>query len=263
MYFKNSEVINTIILGSILFLVLVFIIIWAAVKFYNSKKERRQLEISFEQELLKSKLEIQEQTLKLISQEIHDNIGQVLSLVKLNIAKIDPFDHVSVGAKIDDARSLLTKAIQDLRDLSKRLNADFAKDIGLRQAVEYELSLLERTGSFKTSCVIQGAPITIDPQKELIIFRIFQELINNIIKHANADMIDVKLTYESTMFRLVVVDNGNGFDLVKMNLAKSDGLGLRNINNRAALIGGSFSLQSSPGDGTTSVVTLALEFRKV
>ena len=259
MYFKNSEVVNTIILGSILFLVLVFIIIWAAIQFYNSKKEKKQLQISFEQELLKSKLEMQEQTLKLISQEIHDNIGQVLSLVKLNIAKIDPSNQASIQEKLSDARSLLGKAIQDLRDLSKRLNTDFAKDVGLRQAVQYELTLLERTGSFKTSCIIHGTPLTIDPEKELILFRIFQELINNIIKHANADIIEVKLIYNPTFFQLEVNDNGSGFDISRINIPNQfEGIGLRNINNRAALIGAKFSMQSSPGQGTSSVIWLAL-----
>jgi signal transduction histidine kinase len=96
----------------------------------------------FQQTLLQSQLEIQEQTLKNISQEIHDNIGQALTLVKLNLNTMDFDLNEQSNQKIITSKELISKAINDLRDLSRSLNTDIIADLGLQNAIEQELILV-------------------------------------------------------------------------------------------------------------------------
>jgi signal transduction histidine kinase len=221
-------------------------------RYYRHLREKEHLQAQFSQELLHTQLEIQEQTLKNIAQEIHDNIGQVLSLAKLNLNRMDINKQQDLEEKIKDSKNLVSKAIQDLRDLSKTLNTDNIAAIGLIKAIEYELGMIRKTGSHKTSLLIGGQVTRLDAHKELILFRIVQEVLNNILKHAGAKEITIQADYKSESFQLVIKDDGNGFDLAPLNNPDNNdtGLGIRNMHNRARMIGADFSIQSALGSGT-------------
>lgn len=172
------------------FIFLIFLILVMAKLFTLKNKKARclvekQKEASeYEQTILQTQLEIQEQTLKNISQEIHENIGQVLSLVKLNINTMDCEQPEILQEKIDDSKVMITKAIRDLRALSRSLDADYVIKNGLMNSIEYELELIKKTGSFETRFMVEGDARRIDTDKALILFRIVQEILQNIIKHA-------------------------------------------------------------------------------
>jgi two-component system NarL family sensor kinase len=225
----------------------------------KNKSERIKMKSQFQQELLQAQLEIQEQTLRTISQEIHDNIGQVLSLAKLNLNTMEIDKKEELQEKIVDSKKLVSKAIQDLRDLSKSMNTDNIEAIGLVKAIEYELEMIRKTG-FKTEVNIDGNIIRLEPQKELILFRIIQEVLNNIIKHAEANSVTAMIQYASDQIRISLKDNGKGFDLTPLteNAPSSFGLGIRNMNNRARLINADFTISSSAGEGTEVVITVPL-----
>lgn len=222
--------------------------------FYKSKsKEKMRLH---QQELLNARLEIQEQTYRNISQELHDNIGQALSLVKININIVDINDREAAIEKLAESKNLLTKAIQDIRDISKTLNTDFINEIGLANAVDQQLQLLKRTGLYSTQLVVKGDIHNYEPQRELLIFRIVQELLNNIVKHAQADKILVSMNYEAEKLVINVWDNGKGFDIQTQQLYPNKGLGLRNIHNRLKLIKGTIFFESEPKKGTTATIEI-------
>lgn len=229
---------------------------------YNKRKKKIQLEKeimkkNFDQELLRTQLEIQEQTLKTISEEIHDNIGQALSLAKLKLNTLHYDEPELLKEKITDTKELVSKAIRDLRDLSRSLNTDNISAMGIGKALEQELELLHRSG-FQTSIAIHGNVRKQDPQRELILFRIVQEALNNIIKHAEASRILVSLQYTETALQLEVTDNGIGTDpaLLEPGTTGGKSLGLRNMHNRARMIGGTCTLSSRPGTGTTVTLTM-------
>lgn len=257
----EEEVIWITIVGTFIALFLsvtlfVFFISYQKRKF-RYFKEKQQLRTDFDQELLRAQLEIQEQTFQNISQEIHDNIGQMLSLAKLNLNTTDIGQPKLAEEKIQRSRDLVSKAISDLRDLSKSLNPEIIMRIGLTEALERELLIAAKTGQFEVNLTQNGDLFRFDPQKELIIFRIFQEILNNIIKHAKAKTVDVKLEFESPLFRLIVTDDGEGFDTEK--LEREDyrgGLGVRSMKNRAILIGAVLTISSALKKGTSIVVTL-------
>lgn len=244
-----------IIASSIVFLLLAgFILVF--ILFHRSRQrknfeEKDKMKAQFNQTLLQTQLEIQEQTLKTVSQEIHDNIGQVLSLAKLNLNTMDITKQNELLEKIDDSRNLVSKAIHDLRHLSKSLNTDSIGAMGLVKAIESELEMLSRTG-FATQIEIEGRITRMEPQKELILFRIVQETLNNIIKHSEAKRINVIAAFMNNQLQLLVRDDGKGMELDKEEGGPPDspGLGIRNMYNRAKLIGGEFHISSLPGKGT-------------
>jgi two-component system, NarL family, sensor kinase len=226
----------------------------------QKQDEKLNLQNEFQQTLLRTQLEIQEQTLKNISWEIHDNIGQILSLAKLNLGIVDMNDSVTAHEKIDDSKNLISKAIQDLRDVAKSLNTDHIITLGLAKSTEHELEIIKKTGWFETIFETNGEIYKLEPQKELILFRIVQESFNNIIKHAKADIIVVKINYEPDCFSLKIHDNGRGFDVndVNTNNADSPGLGIKNMWDRAQIIGAQLTITSSAGEGTTVDIKLPI-----
>jgi len=227
--------------------------------------EKEQLKVTYEKQILESKLEIQEQTLKNISQEIHDNIGQVLSLAKLHINTMDTNDPASLQEKISGSKTLITKAIRDLRDLSKSLNTDYVNELGLVRAIEHELDLIKKTGSYGITFSVEHPCYRLEEQQELIFFRIFQEAVHNIIRHAKARFIKVHLLFDPAVFTLSITDDGTGFDDSKLatNNYYSSGLGIRNMYNRANIIKADYRLQSAAGKGTTINVSLAIQTPKL
>lgn len=218
--------------------------------------EKTELQEHFREELLRTQLEIQEQTFKTISQEIHDNIGQMLSLAKLNLATIDLRKEEKAVVKIEDAKDLVGKAIQDLRDLSKTLNTESIAATGLLKAIEAELHLLQKTGTLQTTFDISGTPVRLDAQKELILFRIVQEALHNIIKHAQAANVRVNAVFEHGRFKLLIADDGCGFEESAESIAAGSGLG--NMQSRSALIGAGWQLESKKGQGTSVRITLPI-----
>lgn len=211
-------------------------------------QEKQLMKTQFEQELLQTQLEIQEQTLKTISEEIHDNVGQVLSLAKLNLNTFE----ISPEKKLQDTKQLISKAINDLRNLSRSMHGDRIAELGLQQSLADELQILENSGEFKTGMKITGSQYKLSLQKEMVLFRIVQEALNNAIKHAKAKNISLLLDYTPGLFTLTVSDDGNGFDsgLVK------NGIGLKSMHNRAGLIGGNCNVLSSPGNGASITIKL-------
>lgn len=242
-----------LVAGGIIVLVLVY-----QKRQIASIQEKEQLKADFEKQILESKLEIQEQTFKYISQEIHDNIGQMLSLAKLTIHTMNPDEPARLPAKIGSAKNLVSKAIDDLRCLSQNLNTDYIIDLGLKASVENELKILQNASQYQINVCTEGDAYRLAQQHELILFRIFQEALQNILKHAQASTITVLLSYTPRQFTLKIADNGRGFDAAA-GLTGSSGIGLRNIRHRARLISGLFDVESEPGQGTTVIIQLPIQ----
>lgn len=214
------------------------------------KKENEK----FGKVLMNTQLEIQEQTFQYISQEIHDNIGQVLTLAKINLSTIDVNLKENINEKINDTKELLRKAIQDLRDLSKSLSTETIGKIGIIQTIELELNILKKTGIIDTVLKLEGEQIEINPKIEIILFRIVQEILQNIMKHAKASCIQVTANYKKKNLHLSIIDDGAGFDHTKLR----SGSGVANIQSRCKLIGAFLNIQSDLGKGTQINISLPI-----
>lgn len=237
-------------------LILVILVVFALLFFLTYIKKKRLLErekegmkAQFAQELLKSQIEIQEQTLRNISHEIHDNIGQILSLVALNLNLLKSPDL----EKLNATTSLVEKAINDLRTLSKILNPERILKVGLKEALELELQHLEKSGKFMVNMYVDANFREPNAEKTIILYRMSQEVLNNIIKHSEANHIQIKLIDAGDLCKIVISDNGKGFDAA---LDYSDGIGLQNLHRRASMINTEVDINSSPGKGTRITFTL-------
>lgn len=238
---------------SILTFIVLVVGFFVFIKKYQSRRllhmqEKQALQARFQQELLQTQLEIQEQTFNQISQEIHDNIGQVLSLVRLNVNRLSSPGNEE---KIVQTDRLLGQAITDLRQLSHNLNADYLQRSGLVEALSQLLANLERTGKFTTSFSC-SADVHLKDDATIILYRIVQETINNIIKHADASHVSICMEEENGLLSIVVADNGKGFDTSVVK----EGIGLTNMVNRARMIGASVDMKSGINNGTSVTITV-------
>ena len=208
--------------------------------------EKFEAEKRFEQEIAQSRIEMQEQTLKNVGWELHDNIGQLLSVanMQLNVLSRSGIQEI---ASVNDIKEVVASSLQEVRALSKSLNNEVIDYIGLEESVRNELARFNRlniiTAEFKSS----GEGFELVPKDSIILFRIIQESLSNAVKHARAGKLEVTFRYAEDELVIKVSDNGVGFSPgeVKKNS------GLLNMESRAKLIQAKFLLNSSEGKGTS------------
>lgn len=213
-------------------------------KYYN---ELENLKIMHENDILQSQIEIQEQTFQHISKEIHDNIGQKLTLAKLHLNTLYLANEKRTDSQIKDAVTMISESIIGLRDISRSLSSESILNNGLEKALEYEFEHLQRSGLYAISFEVTGKTIFLNGQHELVLFRIVQEAINNIIKHAQASKIDILLHFEVHELSLQIKDNGRGFSTEHNHPC---GNGISNMKRRAITLNGIIEISSAPGTGT-------------
>jgi len=254
----NQQVVVTIVAVVILLILIGLIMLFLAVYYHNNKKqhhlEKERLKSSFRQELLKTQLEMQEQTMQHISREIHDNIGQVLSFVKLNLATANTLSNAEKDERILESKDLIAQAITDLRDLSKSLSVDTFAAKGFIPSIKSEVERINKSKLVQIKLKLEGKIHSLGEQVELVLFRIFQETINNALKHANAKLLNISLQYSDDLFTLTLLDDGSGFDTDEA--MSRNGSGLKNIRNRANLIGAGVVIKSAIGKGSEIKVSL-------
>ena len=252
----------TIVVGvviTIIVLLLATSFIFILVAFSNNRKkhfflEKQHMQQHFNEQLLQSQLEMQEQTFDSISKEIHDNVGQVLSLAKVQL-NIMAQSEITNPELLTDLKENIGKAMVDLRDIAKSLNSDRIKLSSLVEMANHELQRIGRLGIIKVFLFTEGVEENVGEQKKQILLRIIQECLQNILKHAKAEKIEVFFYfYYANFFKCQIKDDGIGFDTGLIN--KKDGLGLQNIINRAALLGGQAYINSAINHGTTITIIL-------
>lgn len=240
-------------IASVIFLIAPVSLI-AFVMLYNNRKKRHEqekewLRTNFENELLKSQMEVQEQTMQNVASNLHDNIGQLMSLLVVTLSTIKPDQPQRVHEKVDSASQLAKRAIKELRQLSRVMHGQELIRMGLAAAIAFELDYLKTAGlhtiQFKNNYQSKAG----QTDKEIILFRIFQEVLNNSVRHAEATAIDVSIDQNDQYLQLTIKDNGKGFNEKDLPKEKK-GMGLFNIKKRVALIAGEVEIVTSPGNGT-------------
>jgi signal transduction histidine kinase len=256
-----------------IFVIIVTILILALVGFtililflYQQKQvvflqSLETLKLDHEKSLLKTQLEIQEQTFQNISREIHDNIGLSLTLAKLNLNIIEVDKAQRAKELVDSSVDLISKSINDLSDISKSLNSEAISQQGLLNALQLEMDRLQKLNRFHLKFEVTGNPVYFDSHKELILFRIAQEALNNVIKHAEARHIYMGVRFNATEIKLCIRDNGKGFCCQSSQsiLPGKMKAGLMNMHIRSKLISGSMKIESEIGKGTMIEISAPLE----
>ncbi|EDP95779.1 ATP-binding protein [Kordia algicida OT-1] len=235
------------IIITFVFIFLVVVIITLFLVFIKRKNnlltEKQQAKREFENAIAETQIEIREQTLRNISWELHDNIGQLLTLAKIQLHQL-----TDSKEDISGVSETISKSLTELRALSKLINPDALKNIMLPEALQLEVERFNRLNFIEATLTIHGDEEIIDDKAEIILFRILQEFFSNTIKHAKASKLDVTLTYTPEKLTIVAKDNGKGFDKSQDKLNK--GIGLLNMKSRGKLIGAEIELDSALEKGT-------------
>ncbi len=209
----------------------------------------------YDAEIARTQSEIQEETLKFVGRELHDNVGQMLIYAKMQLGLLNSKVEDSVKDNLKETTKIVSDSLQEVRALSQSLNSEVILNMGFVESVQNELGRLKRL-SFETAKLeIIGKPHELSNRPhELVLFRILQEFFSNSLKHAEADAINVTMDFQTEQLIITVKDNGVGFDV--SSVEKNSGL--INMENRAKLIGASFDLQSKYDDGTKLNLCYAL-----
>ena len=227
---------------------------------YSRKKqrliyERELMEEKYRRELEQVEREVQEHTFQMIAQDIHDNVGQQLSLVKLNLSILSMEQgHLT---PLKEIRDQVAEAIHQLRQISMGYQGDKILENGLSSGIDFLVEQMQKTGKYQVQFEGRGVSMPINPNHALFIYRIFQEAIQNIIRHAEASQVLIELSETEHWYCLRVIDNGRGFD--QAIAGRKNGLGLRSMAQRAMLIGAEIDTVTAPGQGTT----ITLKYKKI
>lgn len=245
MFNNATEVIIIIICGTLIMFFLVGTIIFFVLsyqkRYLKHLHEIKELEQVYNQELLKSELEIKDQTMNNLASEIHDHIGQLLSLIKLNLS-------LNPAPGLSETKELVSQVIKDVRNLAHSMHTDGISNKSISTLIETETDRLRKTKNFSIHFHSHGEVFNLDNQTEIFLYRIFQECINNTIKHAHAKNIFIELNYNIPLLSIKISDDGQGFQSNSIE----EGLGIRSIKHRAKLIGAILHISSEPGVGTST-----------
>ena len=261
----DSEINFLPIVATFTFMLFALFIIVFLFIFQNRQKmnlqEKATLKAQYDQEILKSQIEVQNATLQYLGKELHDNVGQLLSVARINLNVVEETtQELENEGFVKQANELVEQSIQELRALSKSLDGDFVQDFGFQEMVIHELQRIRKTKKFETEISIHGQKYSLGYDREIVLFRIVQEILNNALKHSGAKTIEVTLSYLPNNFTLQIFDNGKGFNYSKVikNELNQSGSGLRNIQRRAKLINFNCEIDSTLLIGTTYKLTTNL-----
>jgi len=249
----DSQLLPLFIFGTLLVTAFAVAVIFSLViqkqRQVKARLERQRLEFHYNQSLLNTKIEVQEATLKMLSQELHDNVNQVLTAGVMQFTSAGIYMQDETGLTImETAKKTIRSAIRDIRLLSHSLNTGLVEHRDTAEAIQDELTRIEAFSNI--SCTLQSEEEhDLPAEQRLLLFRIVQEALQNILKHAKASSITVTIRSTNDQYKLQVIDDGVGFDVHEARLTNS--MGMNNIRERISLMRGTLNILSAPGKGTT------------
>ena len=235
---------NYMILGFLILLIL------GAVIFYSSNQKLKRRE---ERKRIHAVLQSEETERTRIARDLHDGLGQLLSSARINAAALDGSVDEEDEPILGTAIQLIDQAIGEVRAISHSMMPQVLSDKGIVEALH---ELADKTNAAKSTQVIftnsSHEPAFSKPV-QVTLYRVIQEVVGNMLKHAEASKIRIELSAKGTNFNLLVKDNGKGFD--PASLVDQDGIGWNNILTRLSLINAKFTLESGIGKGTSVTIT--------
>jgi PAS domain S-box-containing protein len=220
----------------------------------------RELEVSHERlrALSRRLFEVQEEERKRLARDLHDDVGQALTALKIQVESIArPGNELTARSRIDEIVDTVQHTLERVRQISLSLRPPQLDDLGLAAALRSHLDRQARVAGLHAHFEAEDAPQELAPDAETACFRVAQEAINNVLRHARARNLWVRLFTAGGRLAISVRDDGRGFDLdaVRARTANGASLGLVGMEERMALAGGSFELRSAPGQGTVLLAT--------
>jgi len=250
---ERKEIQLLVISLGIVFLTLLVTLL--VIFFYFLKKKNSYLvdkmesELYFQSELVKTRIEIKDQTLSEISKELHDNIGQIISVGIMQLNMHINSEKIIQPNELRDLKGILAKSLDEIRILSRIINKDNLLQSNFIEAIKQDLERIKKLKKIQYKYTLSGEIPLINEEHDLFIYRIFQEALHNSLKHSHSDLFEVNITTTDDLFCLKIKDFGIGYDPLKTN----SGIGLNNMKLRAKLIGATLIMNS---DSSGTAVTL-------
>jgi len=209
-------------------------------------------------------LDVQEQERRRLARDLHDDIGQALTALKIQLESFARTGDGALRRRLEDCAATTAHALERVRQLSLSLRPLQLDDLGLVAALRSHLDRQAELGRLVPHFNAEDAPAYVSPESETACFRVAQEAINNVLRHARAAHLWVRLSTADGRLALSVRDDGAGFDLdvARRRASAGDSLGVVSMEERVALVGGSLELRSAPGEGTTLLATFPLSHRR-
>lgn len=229
----------------------------ANAQLYDSLLSReRDLEL-----LSGARVNAQEEERRRIAREIHDSLGQLLTAIKFNVEIFEDVVNLQGSderQRIEDIKSLLDNAMSEAREISYNLMPSVLVDFGLAPALQLLCEQFSKRNNLRILFHSNGVDKRLDPTVEIGLYRIIQEALNNVAKHAEAQEVNVQLIGDSKTIRLTIDDNGKGFYVPRFDVGKQErhGMGLVSMRERVASFNGVFTLDSKAGQGTEIIVEI-------
>jgi signal transduction histidine kinase len=228
---------------------------------YQKRLLQKQLELNRvvqnqQEEIIKNTIQSQENERKRIARDLHDEVGAMLSVVKLTVGRIEKKAEGGKAKELaTETKTYLDDVILQVRRISRSLLPPSLEKLGLYFALEELANWVNKSDQLAIECWKSGEQFRFDSKQELAVFRIVQELVNNAIKHAEASHILIDIRFAKQLVAVVVADDGKGFSPEdKMQT----GLGLRNLESRSEMANAKFKMKSSPGKGTRAIIALQI-----
>ncbi len=210
--------------------------------FYNARKKAQ-----LEKEQIKAVLLAEENERNRIARDLHDGIGQLLSAAKLNLHALENVNLVNKETVLEKAIGLVDESAKEVRSVSHNLMPNALIKSGLVSAIKNFINQLQ-TDKLKINIETSGLNKKINSEIELVVYRIIQECINNVIKHAKANQLFINLSIEKNHLNIMIEDNGKGFEVNK--ILEKDGIGIKNMQSRVAFLKGTMEIDSKLDKGT-------------
>lgn len=234
--------------------------VWSFRDITERKRAEEDLEASYKaiRKLTCHLQNIREEERTHIAREIHDELGQQLTVMKMDASwlnkKVGSTAEDIVKQKMQDLLSTLDGTVKTVRRIASDLRPSLLDDLGLIAAMEWQLAEFEKRSGIKTNLADPGEELKLPDEIKTGLFRIFQESLTNVVRHADARKVKVSLQQKGGSFVLRIADDGKGFD--QHTIADQKTLGLLGMKERTSMIGGTYDIISAPGKGTTVVVTI-------
>jgi signal transduction histidine kinase len=200
--------------------------------------------------------------------ELHDELGQSLAVLKLQIRAIER----RLGENQQDLKEFCRELLQyldgvidNVRRLSRDLSPAILEDLGLQSALKYLIDGVSKHYTVTHSFGVEELDHLFPSDAQIIIYRIFQECLTNISKHAGASKVSIGIREENGHIVIVLEDNGSGFDLDQVSARRGEGrgMGLAALDERARMLGGSLEIRTQPGHGTRITCVIPIGHLKV
>lgn len=247
-----------IVLANIVLLIFIGGIVFFIIQYRKRKliyeSEKKMLNEQHTQELLSTQLESQQQTMQDIGREIHDNVGQKITLASIYLKQISHRNKApELADKFEEINKILNESLHDLRQLSQSLVQPHFAQHNLVELLQSEALKVNQLGICRVSIDSQPTDIQLNVITKNTLFRLSQEFIQNSLKHAKCKHIQIKLHEEEDILMIELIDDGIGFDTEK----QSAGIGLSNMQRRAESLGAKYSFHSEIGKGTSVKIILS------